>query len=221
MPGENTTSESADQEHTEAGGSTQVAEAEAGDDQKAAEQPDAQTAAVAETDATKTPAEAESQGAGETEQAKGDEPKAETDEPKSLELSIPEGGHIAEQDVENIRELAGKRGWNQEQAQAALDFWSEERAGIAAMHAEWRELSEKDPEIGGDKLKESAEHARRALDRFGSDELKQVMEEARLGDHPAFVRFFLKLGKAMAEDVVVTSGGAAARPKKTFADLYT
>lgn len=222
MPGDDTTHESAAQDHTAAGGTTQGEAEDATATETATEQATASETEAAASEAQIAEGQAQQQdGESTTEQTKGKEPEAGAEEAKPLELSLPESGRLSEQDLETIRDLAGKREWNQEQAQAALDFWDQERAEIAAMHAEWREQSEKDPEIGGDRLRESAEHAKRALERFGSDQLTALMEESKLGDHPAVVRFFLKLGKAMAEDVVVTSGGAAAPRKKDFADLYT
>ena len=40
----------------------------------------------------------------------------------------------------------------------------------------------------------------RAMRLFGDDELRKLLAESGLGNHPAMVRFVLKAGKAMAED---------------------
>jgi hypothetical protein len=40
---------------------------------------------------------------------------------------------------------------------------------------------------------------------FGGDELKQVLNESGLGNHPALFKAFAKIGKAMSEDTFVKS----------------
>lgn len=47
------------------------------------------------------------------------------------------------------------------------------------------------------------------MDKFGSPELKQYLNETGLGNHPELVRIFANIGKAMSEDGLVTgnSGG--------------
>lgn len=55
----------------------------------------------------------------------------------------------------------------------------------------------------------------RAADVFGGPELRQLLEETGLGNHPVIVRTFIGIGKRMSEDV--TPGGAShAQADKTF-----
>ncbi len=67
----------------------------------------------------------------------------------------------------------------------------------------------------GDKWQEEVSRAVRAADVFGGPELRQLLEETGLGNHPVMVRTFAGIGKRMSEDV--TPGGATHAPAdKTF-----
>ena len=68
-----------------------------------------------------------------------------------------------------------------------------------------------DAEIGGDKLPENLAVARKALETFGTPELKALLNESGLGNHPEVIRFFYRSGKAISEDRVIR-GGAAGQP---------
>jgi hypothetical protein len=46
-----------------------------------------------------------------------------------------------------------------------------------------------------------------AVSKFGDPELKQAFEEYGLGNHPAFVRAFYRIGKAMGETGFVHGQG--------------
>ena len=70
----------------------------------------------------------------------------------------------------------------------------------------WAETVKADKEIGGDKLTANLSAAQRALEQFGDTELKEYLDSTGLGNHPALVKAFIKVGKAMSEDKVVTGG---------------
>ncbi len=67
----------------------------------------------------------------------------------------------------------------------------------------------------GEKWQEEVSHAVRAADRLGGPQLRQLLEETGLGNHPAMVRAFAQVGKRMAEDVFV-NGAAETSQDKTF-----
>ena len=72
---------------------------------------------------------------------------------------------------------------------------------------QWAEQVKADKDLGTDA---SIGAAQKAMDKFGSPELKQYLNETGLGNHPELVRIFANIGKAMSEDGLVTgnSGGA-------------
>lgn len=78
--------------------------------------------------------------------------------------------------------------------------------------AEWADQVKADKELGGDKLAQTLATAQKAL-ALGPPELKQLLNDSGLGNHPAVVRFMHTVGKALSEDRFVPStGGAAASP---------
>lgn len=64
----------------------------------------------------------------------------------------------------------------------------------------WAEQVKVDQEIGGDKLSENLAVARKAVDAFGSQALKDLLNSTGLGNHPEVVKAFFKAGKAISED---------------------
>jgi hypothetical protein len=68
----------------------------------------------------------------------------------------------------------------------------------------WTEQVKTDKEIGGDKLAENLGVARKAIDTFGSPELKALLNSTGLGNHPEVVKLAFKVGKAISEDGFVS-----------------
>ena len=87
---------------------------------------------------------------------------------------------------------------------------------LVAQHTEWLNATKADTEIGGANLDTSVKHAQSAIARFGSPELKSFLDLSGAGSHPELVRAFARIGKAMAEDVIVT-GNNATTPDNSFA----
>ncbi len=63
---------------------------------------------------------------------------------------------------------------------------------------------------------EEVSRAVRAADVFGGPELRQLLEETGLGNHPAIVRTFAAVGKRIAEDVSVGGTAGDVPSDKTF-----
>lgn len=59
--------------------------------------------------------------------------------------------------------------------------------------------------------------ARAAVKAYGGPELAGLLEDTRLGSHPAIVRFMARVGQALAEPAF--SGGSAATPDKSPAEV--
>jgi hypothetical protein len=77
---------------------------------------------------------------------------------------------------------------------------ADQNAAYETMAAQWAKDVKADKQLGG-KHWAATEHAMgRAFDRFGSPELDTLLEESRLGNHPAVVKFFAGVGKALGED---------------------
>ena len=71
---------------------------------------------------------------------------------------------------------------------------------------EWIKEAKADPDFGGEKLDENLGIAKKAVNEFGSDGLRDLLEsQMGLGNHPEVIRFMVKVGKALSEDRFVGS----------------
>ena len=67
---------------------------------------------------------------------------------------------------------------------------------------------------------EEVSQAVRAADVFGGPELRQLLEETGLGNHPAIVRTFAEVAKRMREDISLGASTAAPADKTFTQALY-
>jgi hypothetical protein len=97
---------------------------------------------------------------------------------------------------------------DQAAAQKLADIGAKMAQRQADAHAQlvetWTEQVKTDKEIGGDKLAENLGVARKAIDTFGSPELKALLNSTGLGNHPEVVKLAFKVGKAISEDGFVS-----------------
>ena len=153
--------------------------------------------------------------------APADAPKA----PDTYELKAPEGRTIDAEVLTAYSQVAKELNLSQEAAQRLLESVSgkaaeRQAAQVEAIRMGWAETSRSDREFGGEKLSENLSVAKKALDQFGTAELRTLLNESGLGNHPEVIRFMFRAGKAISEDRMVT--GAAVQAKtgpRSFADL--
>ena len=88
------------------------------------------------------------------------------------------------------------------------------------LYETWRKDVENDPEVGGEKLKESSEFAHRALKHFAPPELLEFFKNSPFGNNPNVVKTFAKIGRAMASDKLIQAGEGAFAPKSHADVLY-
>lgn len=177
---------------------------------------DAPNAAPAADPAAQAPAAAapaaNSEPAKDGEPAKADEPKAEG-APEAYEFKMPEGYQLNEELAGEFGNWAKELGLPQDKAQVAADLGvklveqalTKQQEAYAAQVADWRKQTETDKEIGGPALAENLSFAARAIDTF-APELREVFDQTGMGNHPALVKAFIRIGKAVSEDQLV--GGA-------------
>lgn len=158
-------------------------------------------------------------GAAETPEAKAAaekaaaEKKAADDKAKAgeFELKLPEGLDL---DGKALTALAKEAGLKQEHAQKFVDFYaSAQKAAIEKAEAEFDSLQKKwveelkaDKEIGGANWKASRQAAARVMAKYGSPELKELLNQSGLGNRRELVELFVKVGKAMSEDSSIGAG---------------
>lgn len=73
---------------------------------------------------------------------------------------------------------------------------------------EWANTAKADKEFGGDKLTENLGVIKTARDQFASPELRKLLSDTPLGNHPEMLRLFYRVGKAISADGYVPAGKA-------------
>lgn len=132
--------------------------------------------------------------------------------PEKYEFTAAEGVDLDTEALKDFEPVARDLNLTNEQAQKLVDAYPKILAGVQQRQAEawqaqteeWAATVKADKEIGGDKLTANLGVAQRALDTFGTPELKEYLNGTGLGNHPELVKAFIKVGKAMSEDGMVT-----------------
>lgn len=157
--------------------------------------------------------------------AKGDA-KTATVVPEKYTLKAPEGFDATK--LADVEKTAKELGLSNEAAQKLLErdaaqakgFQDSAKAQLAELSTKWVDAIKADKEIGGESFKGSVEAAHRALEKFGSDALRQALNETGLGNHPELVRTFARIGKAMSEDKFHSGEQGKQKPRDAATLLY-
>ena len=141
-------------------------------------------------------------------------PKDAPGAPAEYEFKPSEGQTLDERVLDKFKASVRELNLTNDGAQSILDNVLPKMAEVAeeklaGLRAEWKALAKQDDEFGGAGFETNVKIANQALDRFGSDEMKSLLIESGLGDHPAFVRAFFRIGKAISEDTILTGGPKA------------
>lgn len=157
----------------------------------------------------------------ETKEGKGDDPTstAESAEPSANEaveykLEVPEGFSVP---MKEFTDLAKETNLPNETAQKMVDFYT--KTLVPKMEAErqaeidsWVKASNK---TFGD---EGINQAKEGLNRFATPELKQLLDETGLGNHPVVIGLFKSINEKISEGSLV-SAKATSKPK-TLSDIW-
>lgn len=157
-----------------------------------------------------------------TDATKATEPQV----PESYELQMPEGIELDKASADEFTTIAKELKLDQAAAQKLADIAAKQAQRQVDAHTRlvesWVESVKADKDIGGDKLEENLGIARKALDTFGTPELRDVLNASGLGNHPEVIKAFLKAGKAISEDKFVAGApkGADTDPaRKLFPNM--
>jgi hypothetical protein len=140
-------------------------------------------------------------------QPNADDKAPEPQVPESYEYKMPEGIELDKAAADEFSAIAKELKLDQATAQKVADVGAKMAQRQTEAHVKlvesWVEQVKTDTEIGGDKLDENLAVARKAMDAFGTPELKDVLNSTGLGNHPAVIKAFYKAGKAISEDKFV------------------
>lgn len=169
-----------------------------------------QTAAAS----TAAPATQEAPAAGST--ADGEQKTAEADKPagapEKYAFTTPDGVTLDADILGEFEGVARELNLPQDKAQQVVDKLAPKMAErMAAQQAQvvqqartaWADDARSDKEFGGDKLDANLAIAQKAMTTFGTPELRTLLNESGLGNHPEVIRAFFRAGKAISEDRMV------------------
>ena len=144
--------------------------------------------------------------------------------PEKYEFAEPDGSNFDTKVLDQFSEIAKELNLPQEAAQKMLDkmgpmMASRQAEVVKAARTQWTTESQADKEFGGDKLGENLSTAKKALDAFGTPELRSLLEVSGLGNHPEMIRLMYRAGKAISEDRMVTSGAGERTGEPTAAQI--
>lgn len=144
------------------------------------------------------------------------------------DFSLPDGYTLDAELGGELKTIAKELNLTQEQAQKLADLGAKQSQKFQSAQAEqlkaaketWAGEAKADKEFGGDKFGENIAVAKKALDTFGNDALKTMLNETGLGNHPEVIRFFVKAGQSISEDRFVAGDRAAHSNADTARVLY-
>ena len=147
--------------------------------------------------------------------------------PEVYEFKTPEGVTLDKAQVEAFTPLAKELGLTQDQAQKLVDLQlAQTTAAQTAQQAAWQQTvdawaaeTRADKEIGGAQFDANIGAAAKAIDKFGSPALRQALDTSGMGNHPAFVKFCVAVGKQMSEGTFASGNAGSGGAPKTAAEI--
>lgn len=131
--------------------------------------------------------------------------------PDKYEFNAPEGQYFDPEVLTAYTDIAKELNLPQDAAQKILDkvgpaLAEKQTRLIEQARTEWGDAAKSDKEFGGDKFDENLAVAVKAANAFGTPELRTLLNESGLGNHPEIIRFMFRTGKAISEDGFVPNG---------------
>lgn len=158
-----------------------------------------------------------------------DLPKQQPDEEQDLssypDIHLEEGVSFSPQDMADFKALAGELGLSAQQVQKLVDFESacakrQAAERVAKKQQQTAAWANETRALYGSALEREVTFALRAANAFGGPELRELLEETGLGNHPVIIRTLSGIGKTISEDAC-PGGTPAVAQDKTFAEaLY-
>lgn len=183
--------------------------------------PEQLAAEKAEADKNKTP-EQIAQEKADADKAAKEKADAEAAVPVDLTgMTMPEGIEADPAVMADLAKVAGELKLDKAGVEKLLPIGAKIAGQIVEAQNEaygkiregWRN------EVAQDKnLSNYAEVVGKAMQTYGSEELKKVLNETGLGDNPELARFFYKIGQTVKEDKIVTGQATQNVVEKSAAD---
>jgi len=145
--------------------------------------------------------------------------------PQDYTFTAPQDVTVDDAVLGAFSDVAKELALPQDAAQTLLDkmapvMASRQQEQVQAARKQWEADARADAEFGGDKLTENLAVAKRAMDAFATPELKTLLNESGLGNHPEIIRAFYRAGRAISEDGFVAGSRQPASRQNTAQRLY-
>lgn len=138
-------------------------------------------------------------------------------------FTLPDGMTVDDGLLGRFRSVAAGLGLTQAQAQQLVDLRAEQARQEAAAHAgqsrQWAEEARRDPEFGGAGFQTALAVADRGLASFATPELRALLDQTGLGNHPEMIRLAYRIGRTLSEPGPVQPGATPPEAMST-ADFY-
>lgn len=131
--------------------------------------------------------------------------------PEKYEFTAGEGQELDKEAVAAFEPIARELGLSNEQAQKIVDVYGstimpqilkQQNEAWQQQTIEWAETIKADKELGS---VESIGNAQKAVDQFGTPELKQYLNDSGLGNHPELFRIFQELARPCLRTVLLVA----------------
>lgn len=141
--------------------------------------------------------------------------------PEKYDLKLPENLVVDPEDLGAFEEMAKAGKLSNEEAQKVLEEQVARQTKLTEAKSErWRKETESDPEIGGEKLGENVEFAKRAISKFFGPDLAKELERTGYGNRLTIVKGFAQIGRLLGEDTFVPAGKAPAKEVSIAEKFY-
>lgn len=153
--------------------------------------------------------------------AQGDAKNAPAPQDVDWALDAKDFDGISASFIDGYAGIAKEIGLNKDTAvqlltKAAELATQQDKATVTEQQNEWINQVKVDKEFGGSALNANLAIAKKALDTWGGEALKDVLNTTGLGNHPEVIRFFYRAGKALSEDGFQRGGEGTGRQVGTF-----
>lgn len=152
--------------------------------------------------------------------AEGKENDDTSSEPLDLsdvKVDLPEGVTLNKEVLGELGKIAGELKLSKEDATKFVPLGAKliesamekQQAAFKETRKEWVDQVYADKEIGGhdDKTrKQKLAIASKGLEKFGSKDLRSLLNDTGLGDHPEVIRMLYRVGLVASEDSIETGG---------------
>lgn len=158
------------------------------------------------------------------------DPRNEVPEDGVYSFSMPEGVDLDKDLADEVSLIFKDKGFTQDEAQGMVDLYIEQRQkemnAFMDMQAnkvkEWRAELESDKEFGGENFNSNVNAVKKMLDTYGGQDvkdIKSVLTESGLGNHPGIIKMLWRMSKATAEDSVPDGADHFSNKKRSALEI--